>query len=442
MLFSDKDLRKLVFPLMMDQVLQNAVGIADSIMVASVGEAAVSGVSLVDTVMTLIILVSTAFATGGAVVAGQYIGKGKPEMACRVTNELLVFTAEAFMAVMAAGYLGRNLLMNVVFGRIEPDVMQCCQTYLLIVFASIPLIALYNSGAAILRSMGDSQSVMKISMLMNGINVGGNLILIYGFHMGVAGVAIPTLLSRAAACIAVLVLLKDQKKELHILFPVSVRTDWNLLKKILYIGLPNAAENGMFQMGKILVLSMVSGMGTAAIAANAVSSTLERFVVLPGNSIGLAMVTVCAQCMGLGDYKQVKYYTGKLLRMTYFWMAVVNLSMLAMLPLILRVYGLSAEASRYVLLIMIYHTVCTITIWPMSFSLPYMLRAVGDVHYTLFWAIVSMWIFRIGFSWILGIRLGWGVFGIWVAMTIDWLFRSFCMGWRYFSGKWQHEALV
>lgn len=442
MLFSNKDLKKLIIPIVGDQFLQAAVGIADSVMVASVGEAAVSGVSLIDMVIILMIFTSMAFATGGAVVTGQYLGKQRADQACKVTNELILFTFKAFMVIMVMGYMGKDLIIDGLFGEIEADVAYNCNIYLMIVFASIPMIALYNAGSAILRAMGDASTVMRVSLLMNGINVGGNALLIYGFHCGIEGVAIPTLASRLTACVMVLILLCNQKRQIHICRPFTIRTNLYYLKKILYIGIPNAVENGMFQMGKLLVLSMVSRFGTAAIAANAVASTLERFVVLPGNSIGLGLQTVCAQCMGLGDHDQVEYYTRKLMKWTYVMLAVVNLAVLFLLPVILMVYGLSEEASGYVRLIMIYHTCCTIAIWPLSFSLPYMLRAVGDVHYTLFWAVVSMWVFRIGSAWILGVKFQWGVFGVWVAMTIDWLFRSICFIARYCSGKWKHPSLV
>lgn len=308
-LFSNQDLRKLILPLVVDQFLQSFVGLADSIMVASVGEAAVSGVSLIDTVMVLIINIFTALATGGAVIAGQFIGKKKTEMACRSINQLLSFTLKASLAVMLLGYLGRNVITHVVFGKIEADVLYNCNVYLLIVFASIPMIALYNAGAAAFRAMGNSSVAMKTSMLMNAINLSGNAVLIYGLHRGVEGVAIPTLVSRTVACIVMLILLNNQTHTIHIYHPFSFRTDWSLLKKILYIGIPNGLENSMFQLGKILVLSIVTGFGTASIAANAVSNNVATFAVLPGMAMGFAMLTVVSQCVGAGDYEQVTYYT-------------------------------------------------------------------------------------------------------------------------------------
>lgn len=440
--FSNADLRKLIVPLIIDQFLQAFVGLADSIMVASVGEAAVSGVSLIDTVMVLILNIFTALATGGAVIAGQFLGKKREEMACKATNQLLSFTLKASLGVMLVCYLGRNFITHVVFGKIDTDVMYNCNVYLMIVFASIPMTALYNAGASIFRAMGNSAVAMKTSFLMNAINICGNALLIFGFHRGVEGVAIPTLVSRTVACVVMLVLLNNQKQVLHIYHPFSFKTDISLLKKILYIGIPNGLENSMFQLGKILVLSIVTGFGTASIAANAVSNNVATFAVLPGMSIGFAMLTVTAQCVGAGDFEQVHYYTKKLMKTAYAALFAMNILVVLAIPFIIKIYGLSAEASEYAYWILIYHSACVVTIWPLSFSLPNTLRAAADVKFAMILSIISMWIFRIGFSVVLGVYLHWGVFGVWVAMTIDWLFRAISFTIRYARGKWKRAALV
>lgn len=418
------------------------MGPADSIMVASVGEAAVSGVSLIDTITVLILNIFTALATGGAVIAGQFLGKKRDEMACKSTNQLISFTLKASLIIMLLCYLGRNFITHVVFGKIEADVMYNCNVYMMIVFASIPMTALYNAGAAIYRAMGNSAVAMKISMLMNAINLGGNALLIFVFHRGVEGVAIPTLVSRTVACVIMMFLMNNQKHTLHLYHPFFFKTDWGLSKKILYIGVPNGLENSMFQLGKILVLSIVTSFGTASIAANAVSNNVATFAVLPGMSVGFAILTVGAQCVGAGDYEQVRYYTKKLMKIVYVSLFAANILVVLAVPYIIKIYGLSAEASQYAHKILIYHSICAVTIWPLSFSLPNTLRAAADVTYTMILSIISMWIFRIGFSVVLGVYCHMGVFGVWVAMTIDWLFRAVCFSIRYLRGKWKHAALV
>ena len=436
-LFSRNDLVRLIIPLIVDQFLQVAVGLSDSIMVARVGEAAVSGVSLVDTVMLLIINIFTALATGGAVIAGQYLGRKDPKTGCEATAQLFNFTFLFSIFIMILGYLGQNVILYHVFGKIEPEVMKDSRTYLLIVLSSIPMIALYNAGAAIFRAMGNSNVAMKTSLLMNSINVFGNALLIFGFHRGVEGVAIPTVVSRGVACVVILILLNNQEHELHILHPYPFKIKWNVLKKILYIGIPNGLENSMFQLGKIAVLSLVSGLGTASLAANAVGNNIANFAILPGMSFGFALLTVCAQCVGAGDFEQVKYYTKHMMRVEYLCLIASNLIVILALPFILSVYNLSDEAAQYANDIILYHAACVVTIWPLSFTLPNTLRAAADVKVTMVLSIISMWVFRFGFSYLLTMVFHMGIFGVWVAMTIDWLVRGIFFVCRYKSGRWQ-----
>ena len=436
-LFSRNDLVRMIIPLIVDQFLQVAVGLSDSIMVARVGEAAVSGVSLVDTVMLLIINIFTALATGGAVIAGQYLGRKDPKTGCEATAQLFNFTFLFSIFIMILGYLGQNVILYHVFGKIEPEVMKDSRTYLLIVLSSIPMIAMYNAGAAIFRAMGNSNIAMKTSLLMNSINVFGNALLIFGFHRGVEGVAIPTVVSRGVACVVILILLNNQKHELHILHPYPFKIKWNVLKKILYIGIPNGLENSMFQLGKIAVLSLVSGLGTASLAANAVGNNIANFAILPDMSFGFALLTVCAQCVGAGDFEQVKYYTKHMMRVEYLCLIASNLIVILALPFILSVYNLSDEAAQYANDIILYHAACVVTIWPLSFTLPNTLRAAADVKVTMVLSIISMWVFRFGFSYLLTMVFHMGIFGVWVAMTIDWLVRGIFFVCRYKSGRWQ-----
>lgn len=441
-LFDNKALTALIIPLIVEQLLAVLVGMADSIMVANVGEVAVSGVSLVDNIMVLLINIFAALATGGAVVAGQYLGQKREKDACIAAKQLIWFIFLCSVGITAIVYLGRNFILHSVFGAIDADVMSSANTYLMIVTASIPLIALYNGGAAIFRAMGNSKVSMQVSIVMNVINVAGNAILIYGFHRGTEGVAIPTLVSRMVAAILILGLLCNQTRVLHLEKTLRYHLNGSMVKRILNIGVPNGLENSMFQLGKILVLSLVSTFGTSAIAANAVSNAVALFQILPGMAISLAVTTVISRCVGAGDYEQAKYYTRKLLKITYCCMAVTVALIFAVLPLIMKVYNLSAGTSAESEKILLFHGCSAILVWPIAFNLPAVFRASGDVRYSMITSIVSMWIFRIAFSYILGKYMGIGVFGVWIAMIIDWCFRAILFVYRYFSGKWQGRSAV
>lgn len=441
-LFSNRELANLIGPLVIEQLLAVFVGMADSIMVANVGEAAVSGVSLVDNIMILIINIFAALATGGAVVAGQYIGRKDEKSACKAATQLVWFVSLSAVAIMILVYFGKDIILNQVFGHITAEVKGHADIYLLIVTASIPFIALYNGGAAIFRAMGNSQVSMRVSLLMNAINVTGNAILVFGLRIGTAGVAMPTLISRMVAAIVITVLLCNQTRILHIERTLKIRFDGRMIRKILAIGVPNGLENSMFQLGKILVLSLVSTFGTYAIAANAVSNAIALFQILPGMAISLAITTVISQCVGANDYEQVHYYLKKLLAIIYVAMVGTVALIFLALPLILKAYNLSDQTAAAATNIIHFHGISAMIIWPLSFALPAAYRAAGDAKACMYTSIVSMWIFRIGFSYLVGKYMGLGVFGVWVAMVIDWVVRAICFIIRYFNGKWKHGAIV
>lgn len=436
-LFNNKSLAKLIFPLIVEQLLAVLVGMADSIMIANVGEAAVSGVSLVDNVMLLFINMFSALAAGGAVVAGQYLGYRKEKDASQAATQLVWFVLVMSLAITAVLYLGKNYILDYVFGTIDADVRRHANIYLLIVTGSIPFIAIYNAGAAIFRMMGNSRMPMLVSLVMNLVNVCGNAILIYGFHRGAEGVAIPTLVSRMVAALMIMILLYRDQETIRIERTVRIRFKGSMVRRILRIGIPNGMENAMFQLGKILVLSLVSTFGTSAIAANAVANVVALFQILPGMAINLAITTIVAQCVGAKDYKQAQYYTRKLLAIIYASLWVINAISLLLLPAILNAYHLSAETAETTRQILYFHAAACVTVWPISFAVPTTLRAAGDAKVTMWIAIISMWLCRIVCSFILGKYLGMGVFGIWVAMVLDWCFRSVFMCIRYKHGKWK-----
>ncbi len=439
--FSDRQLLRLIWPLIIEQFLAIAVGLADSIIVARVGEAAVSAVSLVDTINVLLINGFTALAAGGAVVSGQYIGRNDLKKANNAAEQLLLFMAALSLAVTALLYIGRQLILHGLFGAIEPDVMAYANTYFLIVEASVPFTALYAAGAAVFRVMGDSATAMRVSMLMNGINLAGNLLLVYGLRWGVEGVAWPTLASRLVGVVAILLLLRRQELTLHISRPFRPRYDPGAIRSILRLGVPNGIESSLFQLGKILLLSVASAFGTASIAANAIGNTIGNFQVLAPSSIGVGMVPVVSQCVGAGDFAAARRYTRRLMAAAYVSMFLCNLVLVLLQPTILRLYHVSDTAARLANIILWMHSGFGVVLWPMSFTLPQTLKAAGDTRFTMWVAVASMWTFRILFGIWFAKGLGYGVLGIWMAMFIDWGCRILFYTLRYRGVRWQNKAL-
>lgn len=439
--FTSQDLRRLIVPLVIEQLLAITVGLCDSLMVSQVGEAAISAVSLVDTVNVLLVNAFAALATGGAVIAGQYLGRQEVEKAGHSGAQLLLFMTEISLAVMALFYLGKGFVLNVVFGQVEPDVAAYADTYYMIVESSIPFLAVYNAGAALFRMMGNSQISMWVSLMMNLINVGGNAWLIFGVGMGVEGVAIPTLVSRIFAAGAMVLLLQQKNLPLKI-DRFTLRHDPYVVKNILRFGVPNGMESSMFQLGKILLLSTVSVLGTASVAANAIGNTFATFQCMAGNAIGLAMVTVVSRCVGAGNIQKTRFYTWKLMKLTYLFMGLCILITLASISPIMRLYNVSQEAENYARQIIWMHGLVGMAIWPLSFTLPNALRAAGDTRFTMVVSSVSMWTMRVGFGIFLGRYLGYGVVGIWMAMFVDWVLRIALFIPRFHGHKWESMGLA
>ena len=435
-LFSQKDLNRLIVPLIFEQTLAITVGMADTMMISSAGEAAVSGVSLVDMFNNFIINVLAALSTGGAVVTSQFLGARRREDACRSAKQLIVASGVITVGVTALVMLLHRGILALFFGRIEQDVFDNAVTYLLITAVSFPFLAVYNSCAALFRSMGNSRITLKVSALMNLINVAGNAVCIYGFRMGAAGVAIPSVVSRAVAAIILYRLLKNPSGEIY-LRKERFRFDWGVVKRILFIGIPSGIENGIFQLGRVIVVSIIAEFGTVQIAANGVANSLDAMGCIVGQALGLAMITVIGRCVGAGDLEAVRYYTKKLLRFTYIATAAVNSCILLSLPWILKIYGLGQDTTELAYWLVMIHNGVAIFLWPVSFVLPNMLRACNDVRYTMAISVFSMIVFRIGFSVVIGIHLGYGAIGVWTAMVMDWIFRAVCFIGRYLRGGWK-----
>ena len=434
--FSDRDLRRLIVPLVIEQLLAITVGLFDSVMVSHVGEAAISAVSLVDTVNVLLVNAFSALATGGAVIAGQYLGRREAVKAGHSGAQLLLFMGEASLLIMVLFYLAKGFVLGVVFGQVEPDVAAYANTYYIIVEASIPFLAIYSAGAALFRVMGNSKISMWVSLLTNLINVAGNALLIFGLHMGVEGVAIPTLVSRAVGAVVIVALLRRPDLPLRV-EKFTLRHDKYVVKNILRFGVPNGLESSMFQLGKILLLSTVAVLGTASVAANAMGNTVCTFQCVPGNALGLAMVTVVSRCVGAGNYAKARFYTKKLMKATYFFMWASIALVLALLPLIMRLYNVSDQAASYARQIIWMHGIAAAVLWPASFTLPQALRAAGDTRFTMVVSTVSMWTLRVGLGVLLGRYWGFGVLGIWMAMFADWALRvSFFLP-RFHGHKWE-----
>ncbi|MCD7724204.1 MAG: MATE family efflux transporter [Clostridiales bacterium] len=441
-IFTRAQLQALIWPLFLEQFLSVSMGFVDTFMVSGVSEAAVSSVSLVDNINILITQVLSALATGGAVVTSQFLGHKDVSFAKRSVAQLFSILTVSTLLVMGAALLFTRPILRLVFGSIDDNVMDFAQTYFYITAISYPFIGLYNGGAAIFRAQGDSKISMKASLVMNVINIVGNAVLIYGCKLGVLGAAAATLAGRVLA--AVWILLKTQRKEnmLRIDGIRQLKPERDLMRRILGIGIPSGLENGMFQIGKLCVSSLVSTLGTAAIAANAVANSISGIANIPGNTMGLATIPVIGRCLGAGEKKQAKGYAYLLMGIAMGGLFVTNVLLFFFIPEISGWFHLSGEASALCIRVIRYFDVFSIFAWATSFTLPNVLRAGGDAKYTMLVSILSMWCFRVILSLFFVKSMGMGLLGVWMGMFIDWCVRSLCFGVRFFHGKWMEHKII
>lgn len=436
MLFSDKQLKALIVPMIFEQILGITVGLADSIMVSGAGEAAVSGVSLVDTINILLTNTFASLATGGAVVAAHCLGKKKKEEAIQTVDLLLGCVTGIAVFIMALALLANQHILQFIYGNVEPIVMKNAVIYFYITALSFPFLGIYNSCAALSRAMGNSKITMKVSILINLVNVLGNAVMILKFHSGVWGVALSTLISRMLGAIIMAVILSDKKKPLYITGKFISGFSWPIIGKIMQVGIPTGLDNCIFQVGKILIQSIVAGLGTASITANAIVGTVAGIATIPAGAVGTAMITVVGQTVGAGELDQARSYVKKLMKWAYGGMVVMNVLIILGAERIVGLYQVSTITAQMAMQLIIFHSVCATILWPTGFALPNAMRAVYDAGFTMVVSISSMWIFRIGCSYLFCITFKMGVLGAWAAMAVDWVFRSGCFIWRIKSGRW------
>ena len=441
-MFTRRQLVTLIWPLLLEQFLSVSMGMADTLMVSGVGEAAVSSVSLVDSLNILILQILAALASGGAVVASQYLGRQDGDNARRSAAQLFSVVGIATGAAMVVCIVLSRVILRGVFGSIDEDVMAFSQIYFIISAVSYPFMGLYSAGAALFRAQGNSKVSMRASLVMNVINIGGNALLIYGFGLGVLGAALATLFGRVVAAVWVLVQQQQMENPLRVSEPADLLPRRELVGRILAIGVPSGLENGMFQIGKLCVSSLTSTLGTAAIAANAVAGSVSTMANIPGNTMSLAMIPVVGRCLGAGDKKQAKHYAVLLLGIAAAGLFVTNAVLFFVIPTVAVWFSLSAEALAMCVTVVRWFSVFSVFFWAGSFTLSNALRSGGDAKFTMLVSIVSMWTFRVVLSYFFVLQLHMGLTGVWFGMFIDWICRCLCFGIRFLRGKWMEHKVI
>lgn len=436
-LFTTRDILKLVIPLFFEQFLFILVGSADTLMVAGLGEASISAVSLVDMFNSCISSVLFALATGGAVVVSQYLGAANLTRAKESAKQLLTVLLISGIIVLGVLELFLTDVIHLFYGDLPPDVHTGVMSYFRITLISFPFIAVYGGCAALFRSMNSTRTTMVISLISNIINVIGNALLIYVFSMGVAGAACATLFARIVAMCIIVTLLFNRSRPVYIDFQKGFRVSWKLVKKILCIGIPGGIENGVFQFGRVLVLGLLATYGTREIAANAVANTVDMIGCISGSVFCLAVVTVIGKAVGAGNEKQIRYYVAKMMKLAYAAHILWNILIFALTPLILQCFSeIDVETRKLAWYLILIHNGLGMIMWPSAFIFPNILRSMNDVRSTMLISVGSMLLVRIGFSYLIASHINSGVLAVWIAMVFDWIVRIIGFYWRYRSNAW------
>lgn len=441
--FSWREIIALIIPLIIEQALGILIGMADTMMVSSSGESAVSAVSIIDNLSALLTTAFSSFATGGAVVVSQYLGAKQYDKARDTARNLVYLALGLSLAIIIILIPFRRHVIDVIYGMITPEVRVHAMDYLLYIALSYPFLALYSAFSALSRSEKKSTRTMVVSTLMNIMNVGGNALLIYGLGMAAKGAAISSLIARATGAMIMLLLMLRKKEILNVRglltkFAVSAE----LIRRILKIAIPAAIEGSLFNIGKLVLMRLIASLGTSATAIHAVICNFNSFSTIPGNGINLSIMTIVGQCRGRNNFRDVKYYTRKLIALMYISNFITALPLFIFAPRIIGFYGLESASASAALPIARCCVIACMAIWPLSFGPPQMLEACGDVKFNLIAAIISIWIFRIGGAYFMVKCLRMGVEAIWYGMYADWCVRGIIFTGRILSGKWKDKKVI
>lgn len=441
-LFQQKQVYEIIIPLILEQVFMAAIGMFDVIMVSGIGEEAISAVSLVDFISQLVTSVLTALSTGGAIVCSQFIGRDNRRDAEEAVQHLLMLVVLSGLIVMAVALLGNRWLLEVIYGKIDGNVMGKARIYFALSGMSYPFVALFCCSAAVMRTLGYTKLSFHTSLVMNLMNIVMNALFIFGFHWGVFGAGLASMLSRMIISLVLFYMIFHTQNMLNIQAPSQWRLRRYTTRSILSFAIPTSLESSVFYIGRLLVQGVVTGFGTSAIAANAVALTVTEFLHMPGAGIGIGMITIVGRCIGAEEKQQARAYAKQLIVLTYLIQGICCVGSMALAVPITGWYHLTEQTKELAVVMLLTHGVACTVFWPMGFTTANALKAAGDVKFTMMMSIASMWCFRVGGSYFF-VQLfpDLGVLNVWAAMYCDWIARALICFWRYRKDTWLDKKI-
>ena len=441
-MFSNRMICALLVPVVLEQLLNSIMGTADTMMVSNVGSAAISAVSLVDSINILVIQAFSALAAGGAIVCAQYIGQQNHKKANESARQVLFIITAISVAVSLLCLVFQRPLLRLIFGSVEAEVMRNSRIYFFFTALSFPFIAAYDAAASIFRAQDNTRGPMLISMISNVLNIVGNAIMIWGFHLGVEGAALSTLVSRIFCAVVVLLQLRRDRQPIVVRDYYKIRPDWRMIRRILGLGIPSGVENSMFQLGKLAIQSTVSTLGTVAIAAQAMTNILENLNGIAAIGVGVGLMTIVGQCLGAGRKEEAIYYIRKLCLIAEVILICSCLLVFLLVRPITILGGMETESAKMCIHMISWITVVKPLVWTMAFIPGYGLRAAGDVKFSMITSCVTMWSCRFCLCVLLIRVFGFGPMGVWIGMFADWTLRGIIFSLRFHSRKWLEHQVI
>ena len=441
-MFSNRMICALLVPVVLEQLLNSIMGTADTMMVSNVGSAAISAVSLVDSINILVIQAFSALAAGGAIVCAQYIGQQNHKKANESARQVLFIITAISVAVSLLCLVFQRPLLRLIFGSVEAEVMRNSRIYFFFTALSFPFIAAYDAAASIFRAQDNTRGPMLISMISNVMNIVGNAIMIWGFHLGVEGAALSTLVSRIFCAVVVLLQLRRDRQPIVVRDYYKIRPDWRMIRRILGLGIPSGVENSMFQLGKLAIQSTVSTLGTVAIAAQAMTNILENLNGIAAIGVGVGLMTIVGQCLGAGRKDEAIYYIRKLCVIAEVILICSCLLVFLLVRPITILGGMEAESAKMCIHMISWITVVKPLVWTRAFIPGYGLRAAGDVKFSMITSCVTMWSCRFCLCVLLIRVFGFGPMGVWIGMFADWTLRGIIFSLRFHSRKWLEHQVI
>ncbi|MFD1465191.1 MATE family efflux transporter [Lapidilactobacillus mulanensis] len=432
----------LLGPVIFDQFFLVAFNFINTAMISSSGEAAISAVNMVGSINVFLIQIFVAVGLGGTVLIAQYFGRKEYQMLGKVVNgtvfgAILVATSLALLFL-----LGHNLILNLLFGDAEKAVMDNARLYMVGVLISYPFEATVEGVNGSLRGIGRTKNSLQLSLVMNLLNLLFNFVFIIYFKMGVLGLVVSLNLSRWLASAFAGVTLFRHRDLFSLKWSSMKQPDFRMIKRVVTVCIPFAAESFFFNGGKIIMQMMIVSLGTQVIATNAIASSWVQLSEIVPTALGTALVPIVGQCIGRKNIKDARKITKSFVSLGILAYVIGEIILFLSFNKGIALFHPSDVIKPRIFELYLIFAVGHLLVWCISFTLPSALRAAGDAKFTTMVSLITMWGIRVGIGYLVGIVFGYGLPGIYFVWVCEWAVRGTIFLLRFRGKRWYVHRLI